>query len=218
MDNGQRMLDAPPVRQHRANATHLLGAADAVIAPCEDVATRVARHFPGVRPIVMPWEDETVLTAVLPPRWPTVSAQSPWRVLVVGAIGAEKGYDVLLGCVRDAARRRLNLSFIIAGYTMDDSRLLDSGPIFITGAFDEAEAITLARAQQAHLGFVPSIWPETWCYSLSTLWLAGLQVAAFALGAQAQRITRSGLGMLLPLGAPADRINDTLLSYVSKIA
>ncbi len=217
-DFGQRLADAPPIVKHRANSARLLGGADAVIASCEDVATRVSRHFPGVVPVIMPWEDETVLTAVVPPPRPKVGPQTPWRVLVVGAIGAEKGYDVLLGCVRDAARRRLNLSFIVAGYTMDDSRLLDSGPVFITGAFEEAEAVTLARAQQAHLGFLPSIWPETWCYSLSTLWLAGLQVAAFALGAQAQRITRAGLGLLLPLGVPPERINDMLLRYAAKIA
>jgi glycosyltransferase involved in cell wall biosynthesis len=218
MDFGQRLADAPPVVQHRENSARLLGGAEAVVTSCEDVAARVGRHFPGVRPMIMPWEDEAVLTSVITRPRPKPGPQMPWRVLVVGAISAEKGYDVLLGCVRDAARRRLNLSFIIAGYTMDDSRLLDSGPIFITGAFEEAEAVTLARAQQAHLGFVPSIWPETWCYSLSTLWQAGLQVAAFAFGAQALRITRAGFGLLLPLGVTPGRINDMLLRYASNIA
>jgi len=214
-DNGQRMVGAPPVAQHRANAARLLAGASMVVAPCEDVATRVGRHFPGLRPIITPWEDERAITAAVAQPRPKPGPEMPWRILVVGAIGPEKGYDVLLGCVRDAARRSLRLSFVIAGYTMDDSRLLDSGPIFITGAFEEAEAVTLARAQQAHLGFVPSIWPETWCYSLSTLWRAGLHVAAFALGAQAQRISRTGLGTVLPLGVAPERINDMLLRYVS---
>jgi glycosyltransferase involved in cell wall biosynthesis len=215
-DCGQRLADAPPVVQHRANSAHLLDGAETVVVSCDDVAARVSRHFRGVQPMIMPWEHETVLTAAVRLPRPKLGPQIPWRVLVVGAIGAEKGYDVLLGCVRDAARRRLNLSFIVAGYTMDDSRLLDSGPVFITGAFEEA--VTLARAQHAHLGFVPSIRPEIWCYSLSTLWLAGLEVAAFAFGAQGERITRSGLGLLLPLGVPPERINDMLLQYVTKIA
>jgi hypothetical protein len=220
MAAGQRLTGAPPVVQHRENSARLLGGAAAVVVSCEDVAARVNRQFPLLRPTLIPtitpWEDEAALTAVVPPASPPVGANMPWRVLVVGAIGADKGYDVLLGCVRDAARRQLDLSFIVAGYTMDDSRLLDSGPIFITGAFQEAEAVALARAQQAHLGFVPSIWPETWCYALSTLWRAGLQVAAFAFGAQAERISRAGLGLLLPLGLPPARINDMLLRFAAR--
>ena len=133
------------------------------------------------------------------------------RILVMGAIGVEKGYDVLLGCVRDAGRRGLPLSFVVAGHTMDDARLLDAGPVFVTGRYEEHEAVALARRQGAQLGFVPSVWPETWCYALSELWRAGLSVAAFALGAQAERIRRAGNGVLLPPGLPAGQVNDALM-------
>ena len=60
--------------------------------------------------------------------------------------------------------------------------------MFITGEYKDDDAIALIRAQNAHLAFIPSVWPETWCFALSRAWQAGLKVAAFDLGAQAERI------------------------------
>lgn len=101
------------------------------------------------------------------------------------------------------------------GYTADDVRMLDAGPVFITGEYAEAEAVALIQAQAAHLAFLPSVWPETWCFALSRAWEAGLAVAAFDLGAQAERIRRTGHGWLLPLGLPARAVNDALLGLQS---
>ncbi|GAC1344142.1 MAG: hypothetical protein NVSMB18_21250 [Acetobacteraceae bacterium] len=184
-----------------------LGACRRVVAPSRDAATRLQRHFPGIRPEVQPWGDDSRL----PPLDPAPSGVTT-RVCVVGAIGVEKGFEVLLSCVRDAARRRLPLEFVVCGYTADDERLLAAGPVFITGEYKDAEAEALIRSQRAQLGFIPSIWPETWCFALSRAWQAGLPVAAFDLGAPAERIRATGRGCLLPLGLSARAVNDALLS------
>jgi len=134
------------------------------------------------------------------------------RVCVVGAIGVEKGYEVLLACARDARARSLPLKFIVVGYTADDTRLMDAGPVFVTGEYADADAAALIRAQAAHLAFIPSVWPETWCFALSRAWEAGLAVAAFNLGGQAERISATGRGWLLPLGLQARAVNDALLT------
>ena len=124
--------------------------------------------------------------------------------MTVGAIGIQKGFDVLLDCARDAASRRLPLEFVVVGHTIDDASLMSTGRVFVTGEFAAAEALPLIRAQHPTLALLPSIWPETWCFALSDLWQAGLRVAAFDLGAQAERIRASGgRGMLLPLGLSA---------------
>ena len=56
-------------------------------------------------------------------------------VCVVGAIGVHKGYDVLLACARDAARRDLDLEFVVVGHTIDDARMMATGRVFVTGRF-----------------------------------------------------------------------------------
>jgi glycosyltransferase involved in cell wall biosynthesis len=135
------------------------------------------------------------------------------RVAIVGGIGPAKGYDILMECARDVTRRNLKLEFIVVGATSEDTALMDTGRIFVTGAYAEGEATPLIRAINADLAFLPSIWPETWCFALSEAWQAGLYTIAFDLGAQAARIRATGRGAVLPLGLPAARINDALLSW-----
>ena len=204
-DLGSLLEDDPPVRLLLARSAAELGSAESVVAPSRDAAARIARHFPGIVPRVEPWGDD----AALPPMGAVPGLVR--RVAVVGAIGVEKGYEVLLGCVRDARARGLALEFVVVGYTADDERLLDAGPVQVTGMFREAEAVALIRAQGAQVAFIPSVWPETWCFTLTRAWEAGLGAAVFDLGAQAERVRRTGRGWVLPLGLSAARINDALL-------
>jgi glycosyltransferase involved in cell wall biosynthesis len=84
--------------------------------------------------------------------------------------------------------------------------------VFVTGTFAPEEAVPLIKAQQATMALLPSIWPETWCFTLAEAWRAGLAVAAFDIGAPAERIRRTGRGFLLPLGLPAHAINNALVA------
>lgn len=93
----------------------------------------------------------------------------------------------------------------------DDARLLETGRVFVTGPFAAAAGEELVAAQRADLGFLPSVCPETSCHALSLLWHAGLRVASFDLGAQAERIRRQDGGAVLPPGLPTLRLNDLLL-------
>jgi hypothetical protein len=72
--------------------------------------------------------------------------------------------------------------------------------------------VDLIRAQHARLGFVTSIWPETWSLALGDIWRAGLPAVAFDIGAPAERIRRTGRGFLLSLGLAANAINDALVA------
>jgi hypothetical protein len=124
----------------------------------------------------------------------------------------EKGYDVLLACARDAARRSLPIRFTLVGFSIDDTPLLATGHVFVTGPFKAAEAAATIAAAGAQLAFLPSIWPETWCYALSDIWAAGLDAAVFDIGTPAERVRRTGRGWILPLGLPPARLNEVLLN------
>ena len=180
-----------------------------MFVPSDDAATRIRRHFPATQPVAVPHEDDAGL-----PEPPPVAPSSHCRVCVVGAIGIHKGYQVVLDCARDAAERSLPLEFVVVGHTIDDSRLMATGRVFVTGVFAAAEAVSLIKAQKASLAMLPSIWPETWCLSLGEAWRAGLRVAAFDIGAPAERIRRTGRGFLLPLGLPPHAINNALIAAV----
>ena len=195
-----------------------LAGARQVIAPCEDAARRIARHFPSVRPHVVAWEDDAPRLSLqgfagsvarIPALLPATPSRA--RICVIGGIGIEKGYGILLACARDAAARDLALDFVVVGHTPDDDALFEAGVLDVTGAYREEEAAALVRAQGCDLAMLPSIWPETWCFTLSLAWRAGLAAVVFDIGAQAERVRRTGRGAVLPLGLPIVTLNDTLL-------
>jgi glycosyltransferase involved in cell wall biosynthesis len=214
--NGHFLQEDITVDALRRRSAAFLSAARRVVVPSDDTGTRMRRHFARLTTTLVPHEDDAVLPRAAASSKVDHSAGSRGRpsVCVVGGIGVHKGYDILLACARDAARRDLDLEFIVVGHTIDDARMLATGRVFVTGRFDPDEAVGLISQQNAELGFVPSICPETWCLSLGDIWRAGLPAAAFDIGAPAERIRRTGRGLLLPLGLPASAINDTLIAAI----
>lgn len=211
-DHGRFIPDTLSVAALRARSAVMLAGARRVIAPSEDAARRIARHFPGITPVVVPHEDDSAIPFRPPP--PRRGAIRR-RVCVLGAIGVHKGYETLLACARDAAQRDLALEFIVVGSTIDDARLLETGRVFVTGSYEAPQAVELVLRQDADLAFLPSIAPETWCMALTELWRAGLTVAAFDIGAPAERIRRTGRGFLLPPHLPPGAINNALVNAMA---
>jgi glycosyltransferase involved in cell wall biosynthesis len=186
-----------------------MAAASAVVVASKDVADRISQHFPLCRPRIVSWEDDRLLPPLdLSPD----AADGIRRVCVIGAIGIEKGYEILLACARDAANRGLNLRFHLVGHSCDDTRLLATGAVQITGQYQEHEVAGLIRQQQAQLAWLPSLWPETWCYTLTLAWQAGLNVLAFNLGTPSGRIRSTGRGWLVPLGMSPQALNNRMLT------
>jgi glycosyltransferase involved in cell wall biosynthesis len=215
-DLGHFLHEEITVSALRARSAGFLAGARRIITPSDDARTRIKRHFEGLAPVTIPHENDAAIQSSAEVGWVGRAALNGaagprLRVCVVGAIGVHKGYDVLLACAQDAARRGLNLEFVVVGTTIDDGRLLSTGHAFVTGGFQPGESVDLIVAQRASLGFVPSIWPETWCLCLGDIWRAGLEAAAFDIGAPAERIRRNRRGFLLPLGLSAYAINNALI-------
>ncbi len=212
-DLGSQFPLGASVADLRAGQAEAFGRARRVVAPSRDAARRLGRYMPSLDIVVQPWEDDGALarTVRLPAR---PAGDGTVHVGLVGSLGMNKGYAVLLACARDARRRGLPLTFTVVGQTVDDGRLLATGHVFVTGRYKEGEAQDLLRAASPHIGLLPSVWPETWCYALSELWRAGLHVVAFDLGSQAERIKARGAGSVLPLNVPAAVVNDHLLRVI----
>jgi GT2 family glycosyltransferase/glycosyltransferase involved in cell wall biosynthesis len=212
-DAGRVVEEEVPAASLRARSAMELARARRVVAPSADTAARMRRHFPGLAPEVVPLEDDAAAIAAgrgLAPHPPGPGEAR--RIAIIGGIGAEKGYEVILACARDAALRKLNIQFTIVGHTRDDRRLLETGYVLVTGGYREGEGEALVRAHRPHLAFLPSIWPETWCFTLGVAWRAGLRTAVFDIGAQAERVRATGHGWVLPLSLPAAAINNALLA------
>jgi len=195
------------VAEHRARASRELMSARQVIAPSDDTARRMARHFPGITFRVSPHEDDALFSVA-----PAIRLSSaPLKIGIIGAIGPEKGYDILLALGLDAAARSLPLDFIVIGHTQDDDALFETGKIRVTGAYREEDLPGLIASCGIDIGFIPSIWPETWCFALGGLWRSGVRSVVFDIGAQAERTRRTGYGWVVPLGIQGSVLNDLFL-------
>jgi GT2 family glycosyltransferase len=212
-DNGHFLKEDISVAALRQRSAALFAAARRVVVPSDDTGTRMRRHFDGLQTTTVPHEDDAAISPMTQSRPAKRGGRA--SVCVVGGIGVHKGYDILLACARDAVRRDLDLEFIVVGHTIDDARMAATGRVFMTGRFEPGEAVGLIAEQNARIGFVTSICPETWCLSLGDIWRAGLRAAAFDIGAPAERIRRTGRGILLPLGLSASAINNTLVAAMT---
>ena len=204
--NGSSLGEPISVPALRARSERWLRAARRVIAPSADTAARMRRYFGDLKVQVQPH----TLPAVPTPR-SSRAAGKMIRIALIGAIGEHKGYRFLLDCARDARARRLPIEFVVIGYTQDDAALLKTGKVFITGRYGEAEAPHLLRREQPEIVWLPSVWPESWSYTLDYALAAGLPVLAFDLGAIAERVRAVAGGVLISLALDARRINDQLL-------
>jgi GT2 family glycosyltransferase len=201
------------IRAWRNMRHRKLRAADTILVPDQDMADRLTRYYPDVTFTVTPHE---LLDQECPALEPiSLQQNEKIRIVVIGAIGKIKGFDVLQRCVADAAARRLPIEFSVLGYSMNDALLNESG-CSVTGKYQEHEALVRLKALRPHLVWLPSLWPETYSYTLSIALQGGYPVAAFDIGAIAarlRRLQRTSLLMPLDLAKRPEHINDHFVRY-----
>lgn len=195
-------------RQHT-----LLRRATRIRVPDLDVAMRLARYFPDLQFEVCPHEPSACFDNL--PSAPVIPHGTSLHIVIPGAIGRIKGFDVLLACARDARRRALPVRFTVLGYTQDDPRLVKEG-VTVTGRYHENEAMNQLTTLRAHAAWLPTVCPETYSYTLSLALKAGLPVFAFELGAIASRLRaldRANHLMPLALAGRPQEINQRFVDF-----
>ncbi len=208
--NGSELGTGVDVSEWRMESTRLLKEARRVFVPSRDALERMESHIEGVEWRLRP-HPETISREIDVPVSPGTDASEPLRVAVIGAIGFHKGAAVLVECAIDAAKRDLPIEYHVIGYTDRDEGLLSTGKVRIHGRYEESELQAKLAESGASLAFLPSVWPETFCYTLSAAFEAGLYPVAFDMGAPAGRIKEAGWGEVLSIRLSGAEINDRLL-------
>jgi glycosyltransferase involved in cell wall biosynthesis len=135
----------------------------------------------------------------------TFAAQAPSHIVaVVGAVGPHKGSGVL-----DALAHALtgsDVGIVVIGYT--DTRLergwVVPGSLYVHGAYADGALAGWLAAYRVETVLFPNRLPESFSYTLSEVWSAGLPVIVPDQGALGERVARDGGGWLLPPGFEAD--------------
>lgn len=201
----------PDPTYRRSVYASFLASATVVFAPSSDVKERINSSL-RLDNIEIRSHAET--NCIIPKISKSVKNQN-LRVAIVGAIGPHKGSYVLHSLAVDVLARDLPISFHIIGYS-NAPNFLSSVGIEETGPYnDDAEALDLLRKGSYDLVFLPSIWPETYCYTLSLAIASGITPAVFDLGAQAERLRSQNYGLILEysLSRNPRELNNRLMSW-----
>jgi GT2 family glycosyltransferase len=182
--------------------------ADRVVAPSFFVKEAVNKVFPDLAISVVPhYEDRRQASFA-----PVEPSDSDIReIAVLGNLGAHKGRDRIYSCALDSHIRSLPLLFIVFG-SIDLEENQFGGKLRKMGTYERANLGDHLARTKCRIGFLPSIWPETFSFVLSELLAFGLYPVVFNLGAQAERLSAAGTGSILEIGLSAMSINDHLLS------
>lgn len=114
----------------------------------------------------------------------------PLRLVLLGHLTLAKGGDL----VRQLAERfpASELELHVLGMVSPDVDLPDR--VVAHGTYRREDVAHHLAEIRPHAGAVLSIWPETWCHTLTELWAAGLPVVGLDIGAVGERLRESGAG------------------------
>ena len=171
------------------------------IAPSRWAADMLVHYFPdcpaevishGVPEAVPEQAPGAVATIALPDDdVPTVA--------VLGAIGPDKGSRRLERLVALARARGAWVRFVLIGYmdVLHGPWQADDAVFTVHGRYDPEQLPALLTQYRVALVLYPSAGPETFSYTLSEAWAAGLPVLVPPIGALEERVRGSGAGWVL---------------------
>lgn len=187
----------------RGSMQRFLVAAADVSAPSRSTAEIVERYYEDLTVEVK----EHRLPAPVHPTYQASFREDPVRtVAVLGAIGPAKGVEIVYALKRRIEKENAPIRLVVIGYTslQNEAYRDPSGKFEITGPYPPEMISDLLAKYRVNLVLIPSIWPETFSYTTSEAIASGYPVAAFDLGAPAERIKRLQAGWVVPLESGAE--------------
>lgn len=129
-----------------------------------------------------------------------IRPEEPIRILVPGNIGASKGSELIRQVSELYGSTKFEFHFlgVVAGTLR--------GVGVQHGPYDRASFGEKVRAIRPAFGVVLSVWPETYCHTLTEMWACGIPVLGIDVGAVGDRIRASGAGWLVPPGASPEQV------------
>jgi len=190
------------IAQWRHRNALLLTDARHVLAPSRDTATRIATLAPSapvraVGHLDLPWQPLPVPVAR------ALQGNAPLKIVVLGALSAIKGADLLEAVALAAARQRAPVELHLLGYGYRNLKTRPASFLSVHGPYADEDLPALLDWLQPHLAWFPAQWPETYSYTLSACLAAALPVAAPDLGAFPERLAARAWSWLLPWDSSA---------------
>ena len=171
-----------------------LGLADAFVTTAESAKQLLVEHFPALSErrflVIEHGRDPSPLgSAAAPPA-------SPLKVVAFGALGLSKGTRLMEIMFKANARSGGPVEFHLLGGLPGHFRV-DYPHVFCHGSYERDALPFHLREIAPSYALICSVWPETYCHTLTEAWMSGIPVLASDIGVLAERVKRHGGGRLL---------------------
>jgi glycosyltransferase involved in cell wall biosynthesis len=204
------------IRQWRARYATLIAGAAKVWAPSKWAGETFRKYYPDADIEVRPHPVEGRGAARRDADAFRLPDDGHRHVAVLGAIGPEKGARIIDALADEIRRRALPLRIVVVGFT-DRARRWQSDDRVLTihGSYGPDELEALFERYRIDLVAFPTIWPETFSYTLSEAWRAGRPALVPPGGALAERVRATGAGWVMRGWPDAAAIADELVQITS---
>jgi GT2 family glycosyltransferase len=189
----------PPLRNRfvhrwREMMAEAMTSCDAFVTTSPQARGILLDHFPQLRPAGIRLIPHGRSFAEFLSLAAEPTPEEPLRVLVPGNISAAKG-GALIAALAELDIDR-DIEFHVLG-AVDAVLQQQRAGVVLHGRYERDGFADHVRRIRPHLAAVLSIWPETYCHTLTECWSVGLPVLGLRLGAVEERITAEGGGWLL---------------------
>jgi GT2 family glycosyltransferase/glycosyltransferase involved in cell wall biosynthesis len=210
---------AKKISEWRSMQYQSLKDAALINVPSYDAINRIGDYYPDLSFKYIPHGPKNFTLGSLSCLETQGAGKEKVRVLIIGAIGTIKGFNVLLGVAQDAIKRQLSIQFVLQGYSIHNE-ILEKYDVAISGRYTEHEAVGLCKSLNPDIILFPSIWPETYCYALDIAFLAKKPVMTFDIGAIPERLKKQNWKYrTVPLSDALNykNINDSILQFYKEL-
>jgi glycosyltransferase involved in cell wall biosynthesis len=192
---GMPVLKHQYVHEHRSRMAAALQHCKCFITTCESAREILQNAFPALRDadfrLIEHGRELPRAQLANPPR-----TDVPARVICLGNIDRAKGGQLIEKLMVMDRQLGCRFEFHFLGNQASTFKPRSFGGI-CHGPYERDDLVEILRRIAPSFSLIASIWPETYCHTLTESWAAGLPVFASNLGALRERVQRHGGGWLL---------------------
>lgn len=119
---------------------------------------------------------------------------STFNIGLLGILSYHKGAEIVKELLREIERRGLNARVVLIGYSVEP---IDSPLFSETGRYSPDSIPALTLKQDIDMFLIPSIWPETFCYTAEEIIKMNMPVMCFNIGAPVERLVNYEKGIVV---------------------
>ncbi len=190
-----KLYSPSSIASWREPLTKLLDFANKVWVPSKTVSDLALKVYPFLeQKIELIQQDLSYLNHISNKLNYKIFSKAKITIMTIGNITKHKGSKVIYELYKYVQQQRLNIEFVILGNIDPYHRLKK---LTLHRNYKPEDLSRLLNKYQPDILILPSIWPETFCYTASEMLHFNLPLISFNLGAHALRIRQSNNGYIV---------------------